>query len=393
MEQSNNHSTSSTKKKRALVNLNVNEEDVSPIPNDSVPSNEIISLSNDPTTLEKFIRLMQLMSQEEQNRKQGSHKRVKSDWLGMFLSLHQFNDKRGYEKLKEIGDGTYSRVVSARKKDTGELVAIKKLYFNAKEPITLSMVREIMCLMSCCHENIIGFKEVLVTVSKYKQEKLSIVTELCDFDLYTLAKKRRFDREYCKDMVYQMLLGVKYLHSIHLIHRDIKLSNYLITEAGVVKLCDFGLGKNFLYEKEPHSPVVVTLSYRAPELLLSDRNYTFAVDMWALGCCFAELFLGRPLFSPSRFDIEQLMKIFSMFGVEANDPIFADCSLSFNRVAPSDWPRDVFGNSLTASELFLLRAAFNYDKRERLTAQAALAHSYWKEAWCLERVRVGRKTA
>jgi len=342
------------------------------IAQDSQISKELI------TPKDKLNQLIQSMGKDEKNKQEGGYKRVKCDWFESFEEIQLFNDKKKYEKIKEIGDGTYSRVISAKNKETGELVAIKKLYMN-KDPISLALLREIMCLMTCEHENIVKFIELLITMSKLGQKKISIVTELCETDLYSLNKKRfPLGREYYKDFFHQMLLGLEYLHSINIVHRDVKLSNYLITSQGIIKLGDFGLGKNFSNETDPHSPTVVTLCYRAPELILNDRQYTSAIDIWSLGCCLAEFIIGKTLFCSPTGEIDQLLKIFTMFGVEGDDEIFQNSTLTFTRKEPSNWKQDLLANALE-TETDILEGCFSYDKKKRSTASQILKHSYWKE--------------
>jgi len=330
------------------------------------------------TPKENLDHLIQAMGREEKNKQEGGYKRVKCDWFESFEEIQAFNDKKKYQKIKEIGDGTYSRVISAANKETGELVAIKKLYMN-KEPMTLSLLREVLCLMTCEHENIVKFIEVLISMSKLRQKKISIVTELCETDLYSLNRKRfPLEREYYKDFFHQMLSGLEYLHSVNIVHRDVKLSNYLLSSEGIVKLGDFGLGKNFSNETEPHSPTVVTLCYRAPELILNDRQYTSAIDIWSLGCCFAELITGKTLFCSPTGEIDQLLKIFAMFGVEGDDQIFQNSTLTFVSKDPSNWKVDLLSGALE-SEIDILEGCFLYDKKKRSTASQILNHSYWKE--------------
>jgi serine/threonine protein kinase len=330
------------------------------------------------TPKDKLDQLIQSLAIEEKKKQEGGHKRVKCDWFESFEEVQSYNDKSKYEKIKEIGDGTYSRVISAKNRETEELVAIKKLYMN-RDPINLSLLREITCLMACSHVNIVRFIEVLITMSKLGQKKISIVTELCVTDLYSLNRKRfPLGREHYKDFFHQMLLGIQYLHSINLVHRDVKLSNYLISVDGTVKLADFGLGKNFLNELAPHSPTVVTLCYRAPELLLNDRQYTSAIDIWSLGCCLAELIIGKTLFCSPAGEIDQLLKIFAMFGVDGENEMFQNSTLTFPKKAASNWKEDLLQDA-SETESQILEGCFLYDKTKRLTATQLFENSYWSE--------------
>jgi serine/threonine protein kinase len=198
--------------------------------------------------------------------------------------------------------------------------------------------------------------------------------------LYSLNLKRfPLGRMYYKDFFHQMLVGLEYLHSINIVHRDVKLSNFLISADGVIKLGDFGLGKNFLTESEPHSPTVVTLLYRAPELLLSDKQYSSSIDIWSLGCCLAEFIIGKPFISATtQGDIAHLLRIFSIFGVQQDDEIFQNSTLTFTTKEASNWKVEILHDALE-TEIEILEGCFLYDKNKRFTATQILEHVYWKE--------------
>jgi len=330
------------------------------------------------TPLERISKLVRLKSEDERKIRERLPERIQCTWLDLFLRVDKFREKSIYERIDYLGAGTFSKVVSAKNKENGELVAIKNIYMNKDQP-TLSLMREIMCLMHCSHVNIIKFVEVLSSLSSLNQSKISIVTELCDKDLYYLIHKRSpLGREFYKDMLHQMLLALQYIHSINIIHRDIKSSNFLITSEGVIKLADFGLAKHMQNELAPHTPVVVTLAYRAPELLLSDKNYSSAIDMWSLGCCLAEILLGEPLFdSYNSSEISHLNQILQLFG-SPREGEFEFATISFKEIIPvQDW-RDKFLGALK-SEIQILELCFVYDSTNRLTASKALSLSFWTE--------------
>ncbi|KAL2894291.1 hypothetical protein RDABS01_010200, partial [Bienertia sinuspersici] len=201
-----------------------------------------------------------------------------------------------FEKLDKIGQGTYSNVYKARDLETGKFVAMKKVRFLNMDPESVRfMAREIHVLRKLDHPNIIKLEGL---VTSRMSESLYLIFEYMDHDLAGLLAKpaNKFTQPQIKCIMQQLLYGLEHCHSRGVLHRDIKGSNLLIDKNGVLKIGDFGLATNFKPgQNQPLTSHVVTLWYRAPELLLGSTEYGVAVDLWSVGCILAELFIGKPI--------------------------------------------------------------------------------------------------
>ncbi|KAJ7524885.1 hypothetical protein O6H91_17G026100 [Diphasiastrum complanatum] len=239
-----------------------------------------------------------------------------------------------YELVGKIGEGTYGLVYLARSKklsSRGVKIAIKR-FKQSKEGdgVSPTAIREIMLLRECMHENVVKLVNVH---TNHLDMSLYLAFDYAEHDLYEIIRHHReklscsINQYTVKSLLWQILNGLNYLHSNWIIHRDLKPSNILVMgegeEQGVVKIGDFGLARIYQAPLKPlfDNGVVVTIWYRAPELLLGAKHYTSAVDMWAVGCIFAELLTLKPLFQgledksgPNPFQIDQLDKIFKVLG-------------------------------------------------------------------------------
>ncbi|KAL8134008.1 cyclin-dependent kinase C-1-like [Apium graveolens] len=242
-----------------------------------------------------------------------------------------------FQKLEQIGEGTYGQVYMARDNKTGEIVALKKIRMdNEKEGFPITAIREIKILKKLQHENVIRLKEIVTSTgpeadeqakpdgdNKYKGN-IYMVFEYMDHDLTGLADRPglRFTIPQIKCYMKQLLTGLHYCHVNQVLHRDIKGSNLLIDNEGNLKLADFGLARSYSNDHNGNlTNRVITLWYRPPELLLGATKYGPAVDMWSVGCIFAELLQGKPVL-PGKAEPEQLNKIFELCGTpdESNWP-------------------------------------------------------------------------
>ncbi|KAK2980250.1 hypothetical protein RJ640_008918, partial [Escallonia rubra] len=234
-----------------------------------------------------------------------------------------------FEKLEQIGEGTYGQVYRAREIQTGEIVALKKIRMdNEKEGFPITAIREIKILKKLHHDNVIQLKEIVTSTgpesesvisltdgSKYKGS-IYMVFEYMDHDLTGLADRpgMRFSIPQIKWYMKQLLTGLHYCHVNQVLHRDIKGSNLLIDNEGNLKLADFGLARSFSNDHNGNlTNRVITLWYRPPELLLGATKYGPAVDMWSVGCIFAELLQGKPVLT-GKNEPEQLNKIYELCG-------------------------------------------------------------------------------
>ncbi|XP_055835899.1 probable serine/threonine-protein kinase At1g09600 [Solanum dulcamara] len=219
-----------------------------------------------------------------------------------------------FEKLNKIGQGTYSSVYKARDLKTNKIVAMKKVRFVNMDPESVRfMAREICILRKLDHPNVMKL-EALVT--SRISGSLYLVFEYMEHDLAGLAAAPRvkFTEAQIKCYMQQLLRGLEHCHSRGVLHRDIKGSNLLIDDNGALKIGDFGLATTFEpNQTQPLTSRVVTLWYRAPELLLGATEYGVAIDMWSAGCIVAELSAGKPIM-PGRTEVEQMHKIFKLCG-------------------------------------------------------------------------------
>ncbi|KAF8116338.1 hypothetical protein N665_0019s0018 [Sinapis alba] len=224
-----------------------------------------------------------------------------------------------FEKLEKIGQGTYSIVYKARDLETGQIVAMKKVRFANMDPESVRfMAREINILRKLDHPNVMKL-QCLVT-SKLSGS-LHLVFDYMEHDLSGLALRPgvKFTEAQIKCFMKQLLCGLEHCHSRGILHRDIKGSNLLVNNDGVLKIGDFGLASFYNPDHEqPLTSRVVTLWYRAPELLLGSTDYGQGIDLWSVGCILAELFVGKPIM-PGRTEVEQMHKIFKLCGSPSDD--------------------------------------------------------------------------
>ncbi|KAG8479447.1 hypothetical protein CXB51_029198 [Gossypium anomalum] len=224
-----------------------------------------------------------------------------------------------FEKLDKIGQGTYSNVYRARDLDQKKFVALKKVRFDNLEPESVRfMAREIHILRRLDHQNVIKLEGL---VTSRMSCSLYLVFEYMEHDLAGLASHPglKFSESQVKCYIQQLLCGLDHCHSRGVLHRDIKGSNLLIDNNGILKIADFGLASFYdPHQSQPMTSRVVTLWYRPPELLLGATYYGTAVDLWSTGCILAELYAGKPIM-PGRTEVEQLHKIFKLCGSPSED--------------------------------------------------------------------------
>ncbi|XP_073054457.1 probable serine/threonine-protein kinase At1g54610 [Primulina eburnea] len=219
-----------------------------------------------------------------------------------------------FEKIDKIGQGTYSNVYKARDAISGKIVALKKVRFDNLEPESVRfMAREILILRRLDHPNIVKLHGL---VTSRMSCSLYLVFDYMEHDLAGLSSSPgiKFTEPQVKCYMHQLLSGLEHCHNRHVLHRDIKGSNLLIDDGGVLKIADFGLASTFdPNNRQPMTSRVVTLWYRPPELLLGATEYGVGVDLWSAGCILAELFAGKPIMT-GRTEVEQLHRIFKLCG-------------------------------------------------------------------------------
>ncbi|XP_019463638.1 PREDICTED: cyclin-dependent kinase G-2-like isoform X2 [Lupinus angustifolius] len=294
-----------------------------------------------------------------------------------------------FEMIKKINEGTYGVVYKARDKKTGEIVAIKKVKMNiSRDGFPVSALREMNILLSFNHPSIIDVKEVAVD----DYDGTFMVMEYMEHDLKELMKEKKqpFSIGEIKSMMKQLLEGVKYIHDNWVIHRDLKTSNILLDNEGHLKICDFGLSRQYGSPLKPYTPVVVTLWYRAPELLLGAKEYSTAIDMWSVGCIMAELISKEALFA-GKSEVEQLDKIVRTLGTP-DEKIWPGLSkLPGSKGKFVKQPYSILRRKFRASSFIglpvlselgfdLLEKLLTYDPEKRITAEDALLHDWFHEA-------------
>ncbi|XP_043484240.1 cyclin-dependent kinase-like 4 [Leptopilina heterotoma] len=217
-----------------------------------------------------------------------------------------------YENLEVVGEGSYGVVMKCRHKETGQIVAIKK-FLETEEDIHVRKLafREIRMLRRLRHENLVNLLEVF-----RRRKRFYLVFEYLDHtvldELETVGGG--LGPDVSKRHIFQVIRGLHFCHSNNIIHRDIKPENVLVSPNGVVKLCDFGFAR-FISQSNNESctDYVATRWYRAPELLIGDNRYGKPVDVWAVGCLYAEMVTGDPMF-PGESEIDQLHRITRILG-------------------------------------------------------------------------------
>lgn len=297
-----------------------------------------------------------------------------------------------YEPLSVISEGSFGRVYKARSRSSGKLYALKRLKLDSRASsrhgFPATALREINLLFQVRHENVVELREVVLGK---RGEQVYMVMEFVENELKSLleAKSDKFSVSEVKCLMIQLLKGLQALHSNWIFHRDLKTSNLLISDEGRLKIADLGLARKFGSPLRKYSKMVVTLWYRAPELLLGEEEYSAAVDMWSCGCIFAELLIGKPLFMGADGEIQQVDKIFELLGTpgEQNWPDAFELPFMKKftwRKHPGGKLRELFPKlSFTGGRLSLTNAGFDLlsrmlslDPKKRISASEALAHPW-----------------
>ncbi|CDP08611.1 unnamed protein product [Coffea canephora] len=285
-----------------------------------------------------------------------------------------------FEKIDKIGSGTYSNVYKARDTITGKIVALKKVRFDNLEPESVRfMAREIIILRRLDHPNVIKLEGL---VTSRMSCSLYLVFEYMEHDLAGLAASPeiKFTEPQVKCYMKQLLSGLEHCHKRHVLHRDIKGSNLLLDNSGILRIADFGLAT--IYDpnhKHPMTSRVVTLWYRPPELLLGATDYGVGIDLWSAGCILAELLAGKPIM-PGRTEVEQLHKIYKLCG-SPSDEYWKKCKLPNATLFKPREPyrrciRETF-KDFPSSALPLIDTLLAIDPADRKTATDALKSEFF----------------
>ncbi|CAM2103131.1 unnamed protein product [Caretta caretta] len=291
-----------------------------------------------------------------------------------------------YVNLSYIGEGAYGMVCSAYDNINKVRVAIKKISPFEHQTYCQRTLREIKILLRFRHENIIGINDIIRAPTIEQMKDVYIVQDLMETDLYKLLKTQHLSNDHICYFLYQILRGLKYIHSANVLHRDLKPSNLLLNTTCDLKICDFGLARvadpdhdhtGFLTE------YVATRWYRAPEIMLNSKGYTKSIDIWSVGCILAEMLSNRPIF-PGKHYLDQLNHILGILGSPSQEDLNCIINLKARNYLLSlphknkvPWNR-LFPNA-DPKALDLLDKMLTFNPHKRIEVEQALAHPYLEQ--------------
>lgn len=286
-----------------------------------------------------------------------------------------------YVKIEKIGEGTYGVVYKGKHKKTNRYVALKKIRLDSEEEgVPSTAIREISILKELQHPNVVTLEEVLM-----QDGKLYLVFEFLSMDLKkyidSIPKEKMIDKQLVKSYMYQMLQAMLFCHQRRVIHRDLKPQNLLIDSKGTIKLADFGLARALCIPVRVYTHEVVTLWYRAPEVLLGAQRYSTPVDIWSIGCIFSEMATKCPLFRGDS-EIDQLFRIFRTLSTPTEETWPGVSTLPDYKTSFPSWRTNTLSSvvkQLDSHGIDLLQSMLMYDPALRISARNALTHPYFDD--------------
>ncbi|XP_027849024.2 cyclin-dependent kinase 1-A-like isoform X2 [Aphis gossypii] len=286
-----------------------------------------------------------------------------------------------YDKLENIGEGSYGVVYKCMERYSKEIVAVKNIRMEVQdEGIPPTAIREISILKELNHPNIVNLREILMD-----DRRLYLIFEFLPMDLRKLITSRRqkhLDKFTTRSFTCQLLVAIHHCHTRRILHRDLKPHNILVDiKNNILKVADFGLSRTFDLPIRVYTHEVVTLWYRAPEVLLNTKRYGCPIDMWSIGCIFAEMCCGKALFRGNS-EIDQIFHIFRIL-TTPNEKTWPGVS-KFKDYQPlfPKWNENILMKSvknINKIGLDLLRNMLIYDPSKRINTRDALQHDYFKD--------------
>ncbi|CAD5120556.1 DgyrCDS9122 [Dimorphilus gyrociliatus] len=291
-----------------------------------------------------------------------------------------------FEKIDRIGSGSYGVVFKCRNKETSQLVAIKKFIESDEDPLIKKVaMREIRMLKQLKHPNLVNLLEVFK-----RKKKLHLVFEYLDHTVLDELEsyQKGLPEDKIRKIIYQICVAVNFCHEHNCIHRDVKPENILVSSKGIVKLCDFGFARLITGVNDKYTDYVATRWYRAPELLVGDTQYGPPVDVWAIGCVFAELITSRPLW-PGKTDVDQIYRIKRTLGdliprhIEAfrRNPYFKAMTIPD---PPNLEPLEMNFPGVSHNTFNFMHNCFAMDPEERANCSDLLNHPFFPKPFVRE---------
>eukprot|EP00118_Oscarella_pearsei_P013560 m.109599 g.109599 ORF g.109599 m.109599 type:complete len:466 (+) comp37355_c0_seq4:1344-2741(+) len=293
-----------------------------------------------------------------------------------------FGKSGAYQKLEMLGEGSYATVYRGVSNISNQIVALKEIRLNEEEGTPFTAIREASLLKGLRHSNIVILHDIIRT-----RTDLTFVFEYVDTDLskYMEHHLEGIHPHNVKLFLFQLIRGLAFCHARRILHRDLKPQNLLINNNGELKLADFGLARAKSVPSRTFSNEVVTLWYRPPDVLLGSTDYSTSLDMWGVGCIFAEMISGMPLFPGLKDTVDQLMKIWQVLGTPTPEtwpgieklPEFK--KYDFQKYSPN--PLKTYVKQLMGSVggIELLTDLLQLLPHNRISAVDALRHRYFKD--------------
>lgn len=307
---------------------------------------------------------------------------LKPEFYRTELNKTEWEVPQRYQMLSPVGSGAYGQVCSAFDTKYNMKVAIKKLARPFQSAIHAKRTyREVRMLKHMNHENIIGLMDIFTPNKGLSDfQDVYLVTHLMGADLNNIIKTQRLTDDHVQFLVYQILRGLKYVHSAGIIHRDLKPSNIAVNEDCELKILDFGLAR---HADDEMTGYVATRWYRAPEVMLNWMHYSQTLDIWSVGCIMAELLTGKTLF-PGTDHIDQLTRIMTLVGTPNDEllkKISSEEARNYIKSLPKMHRKNFTHFFIGASEhaVDLLGKMLELDADKRITAEDALAHPYFQQ--------------